>query len=123
MTLISAEPAARREPGVNVLLYGPPGTGKTELAKVAAQSAELELYEVEYADRDGNSLSGRDRYRSLQISQVFLKGSSKVALLFDEVEDVFPPISTEGRTFFDRREAKITSRGGASTRKVRRLHI
>ena len=86
---------ARKEPGVNVLLYGPPGTGKTELAKVAAQAAGLELYEVEYADRDGNSLSGRDRYRSLQISQVFLKGSGKVALLFDEVEDVFPPISTE----------------------------
>jgi SpoVK/Ycf46/Vps4 family AAA+-type ATPase len=86
---------AGKEPGVNVLLYGPPGTGKTELAKVAAQAAGLSLYEVEYADRDGNSLSGRDRYRSLQISQVFLKGSANVALLFDEVEDVFPPISTD----------------------------
>ena len=74
-----------------MLLYGPPGTGKTELAKVVAQAAGLDLYEVEYADRDGNSLSGRDRYRSLQISQVFLKGSPHVALLFDEVEDVFPP--------------------------------
>jgi SpoVK/Ycf46/Vps4 family AAA+-type ATPase len=62
---------------------------------VAAQAAGLELYEVEYADRDGNSLSGRDRYRSLQISQVFLKSSPQVALLFDEVEDVFPPISTD----------------------------
>ncbi len=80
-------------PGVNVLLYGPPGTGKTELAKVCAQEAGLSLYEVEYADRDGNSLSGRDRYRSLQISQVFLKGGRQVALLFDEVEDVFPPIT------------------------------
>ena len=86
---------ARHEPGVNVLLYGPPGTGKTELAKVAAQAADLDLYEVEYADRDGNSLSGRDRYRSLQISQVFLKASENVALLFDEVEDVFPPLSTD----------------------------
>lgn len=95
MTALLANAVARKEPGVNVLLYGPPGTGKTELAKVAAQSAGLELYEVEYADRDGNSLSGRDRYRSLQISQVFLKGSSRVALLFDEVEDVFPPISTD----------------------------
>jgi MoxR-like ATPase len=37
------------------LLYGPPGTGKTELAKVVAQAAGLELFEVEYADRDGNS--------------------------------------------------------------------
>jgi SpoVK/Ycf46/Vps4 family AAA+-type ATPase len=95
LTALLRNAVARREPGVNVLLYGPPGTGKTELAKVAAQAAGLELYEVEYADRDGNSLSGRDRYRSLQISQVFLKGSSTVALLFDEVEDVFPPISTD----------------------------
>ena len=95
MTALLRNAVARKEPGVNVLLYGPPGTGKTELAKVAAQAAGLELYEVEHADRDGNSLSGRDRYRSLQISQVFLKGSTNVALLFDEVEDVFPPISTD----------------------------
>ena len=95
LTALLSNAVARKESGVNVLLYGPPGTGKTELAKVAAQAAGLELYEVEYADRDGNSLSGRDRYRSLQISQVFLKGSPNVALLFDEVEDVFPPISTD----------------------------
>ena len=86
---------AGKEQGVNVLLYGPPGTGKTELAKVVAQAAGLDLFEVEHADRDGNSLSGRDRYRSLQIAQVFLKGSQRSALLFDEVEDVFPPISSE----------------------------
>jgi SpoVK/Ycf46/Vps4 family AAA+-type ATPase len=95
LTAMLRNAVTHKEPGVNVLLYGPPGTGKTELAKVAAQAAGLELYEVEYADRDGNSLSGRDRYRSLQISQVFLKGGSNVALLFDEVEDVFPPISTD----------------------------
>ncbi|WP_353094770.1 AAA family ATPase, partial [Methylibium sp.] len=95
---------ARHEPGVNVLLYGPPGTGKTELAKVAAQAAALELYEVESADRDGNSLSGRDRYRSLQMSQVFLKGSPNVALLFDEVEDVFPPLSNDAAQLMARLE-------------------
>jgi len=95
LTTLLRNAAERKEAGVNVLLYGPPGTGKTELAKVCAAAAGLELYEVEYADRDGNSLSGRDRYRSLQISQVFLKGSLGVALLFDEVEDVFPPISSE----------------------------
>ena len=86
---------ACKELGVNVLLYGPPGTGKTELAKVVVRAAGLDLFEVEHADRDGNSLSGRDRYRSLQIAQVFLKGSQHSALLFDEVEDVFPPISSE----------------------------
>jgi SpoVK/Ycf46/Vps4 family AAA+-type ATPase len=111
MTALLANAVARKEVGVNVLLYGPPGTGKTELAKVAAQSAGLELYEVEYADRDGNSLSGRDRYRSLQISQVFLKGSDKVALLFDEVEDVFPPISTDAAQLMARMD---TGDGGLS---------
>ncbi len=95
---------AGKEQGVNVLLYGPPGTGKTELAKVVAQAAGLDLFEVEYADRDGNSLSGRDRYRSLQIAQVFLKGSAHSALLFDEVEDVFPPISSEAAQLMARSE-------------------
>ena len=95
---------AGKEAGVNVLLYGPPGTGKTELAKVVAHAAGLDLFEVEYADRDGNSLSGRDRYRSLQIAQVFLKGSSHSALLFDEVEDVFPPISSEAAQLMARSE-------------------
>jgi SpoVK/Ycf46/Vps4 family AAA+-type ATPase len=99
----------RKEPGVNVLLYGPPGTGKTELAKVVAQSAGLELFEVEYADRDGNSLSGRDRYRSLQIAQVFLKGANQAALLFDEVEDVFPPISVDAAQLMARQEQQAMS--------------
>ncbi len=98
------EAVARKEPGVNVLLYGPPGTGKTELARVVAQAAGLELFEVEYADRDGNALSGRDRYRSLQIAQVFLKGTAHSALLFDEVEDVFPPISSEAAQYMARAE-------------------
>ncbi len=99
----------RKELGVNVLLYGPPGTGKTELAKVVAQAAGLDLYEVEYADRDGNSLSGRDRYRSLQIAQVFLKGSPKVALMFDEVEDVFPSVSIDAANLMARQEQQAFS--------------
>ncbi len=111
LTALLRNAVAQKEPGVNVLLYGPPGTGKTELAKVAAQAAGLELYEVEYADREGNSLSGRDRYRSLQISQVFLKGSQSVALLFDEVEDVFPPISNDAAQLMARLD---TGDGGTS---------
>ena len=109
---------ARKEPGVNVLLYGPPGTGKTELAKVVTQSAGLELFEVEYADRDGNSLSGRDRYRSLQIAQVFLKGSAQAALLFDEVEDVFPPISSEAAQMLARAEQVAAPASGSVSGKA-----
>ena len=104
---------AQKEPGVNVLMYGPPGTGKTELAKVVAQAAGLALYEVESSDRDGNALSGRDRYRSLQIAQVFLKGSTHSALLFDEVEDVFPPISSEAAQLMARSD-QLTAPGSGS---------
>jgi SpoVK/Ycf46/Vps4 family AAA+-type ATPase len=75
----------------------------------------LNLYEVENADRDGNSLSGRDRYRSLQISQVFLKGSPEVALLFDEVEDVFPPISGEAAQIIARLDSSDAAAGGVSS--------
>jgi SpoVK/Ycf46/Vps4 family AAA+-type ATPase len=108
----------RKEPGVNVLLYGPPGTGKTELAKVVAHATGLELFEVEYADRDGNSLSGRDRYRSLQIAQVFLKGSAQAALLFDEVEDVFPPISSEAAQMMARAEQIVAPPSGSVSGKA-----
>ena len=102
---------ATKAQGVNVLLYGPPGTGKTELAKVVAAEAGLDLFEVEYADRDGNSLSGRDRYRSMQIAQVFLKGSLEAALLFDEVEDVFPPISVDAAGLMARAEQQAMPAG------------
>ena len=95
---------ARGEAGVNILLYGPPGTGKTELARVVAEAAGLKLFEVEYADREGHSLSGRDRYRSLQMAQAFLKGSAQAVLLFDEVEDVFPPLSAEAAQLMARSE-------------------
>jgi SpoVK/Ycf46/Vps4 family AAA+-type ATPase len=109
---------ARKEPGVNVLMYGPPGTGKTELARVVAQAAGLDLFEVEYADRDGNSFSGRDRYRSLQIAQVFLKGSVQAALLFDEVEDVFPPISSEAAQLMARAEQVAAPSNGSVSGKA-----
>ncbi|AOW15282.1 ATPase [Hydrogenophaga crassostreae] len=112
------EAVARKEPGVNILLYGPPGTGKTELARVVAAAAKLELFEVEYADRDGNALSGRDRYRSLQIAQVFLKGTAQSALLFDEVEDVFPPISSEAAQFMARAEQVSAPSSGSVSGKA-----
>jgi SpoVK/Ycf46/Vps4 family AAA+-type ATPase len=112
------EAVARKEPGVNILLYGPPGTGKTELARVVAAAARLELFEVEYADRDGNALSGRDRYRSLQIAQVFLKGTAQSALLFDEVEDVFPPISSEAAQYMARAEQVSAPSNGSVSGKA-----
>jgi SpoVK/Ycf46/Vps4 family AAA+-type ATPase len=118
LTTLLRNAVATKTPGVNVLLYGPPGTGKTELARVCAAAAGLELFEVEYADRDGNSLSGRDRYRSLQISQVFLKASPNVGLLFDEVEDVFPPVSADAAQLLARLDASDAQPTGSVSGKA-----
>jgi SpoVK/Ycf46/Vps4 family AAA+-type ATPase len=118
LTQLLRNAAAKKSPGVNVLLYGPPGTGKTELARVCAQAAGLALFEVEAADREGNSLSGRDRYRSLQISQVFLKNTPQVALLFDEVEDVFPPISADAAQLMARMDAGDMKTSGSVSGKA-----
>ncbi|MEZ5654082.1 MAG: AAA family ATPase [Burkholderiaceae bacterium] len=100
MTALLKSSGAAGERGVNVLIYGPPGTGKTEFAKLIAVEAGLELYEVDCLDKEGNSLSGKERYRSLQVSQAFLKGRQRAAVLFDEVEDVFPPAVSESNGLF-----------------------
>src|SRR5262249_24847599 len=55
-----------------------------------------------------------DRYRSLQISQVFLRGSAHVALLFDEVEDVFPAIPSDTAQLM----ARLDAGDGASSASV-----
>jgi SpoVK/Ycf46/Vps4 family AAA+-type ATPase len=112
LVALLSEAVRRQEKGVNVLLYGPPGTGKTEFARLVARAAACELYEVDCLDREGNSLSGKERYRSLQVSQAFLKGRAGAALLFDEVEDVFPPISEPVLNLFGAEEARGTAVNG-----------
>ena len=102
----------QQERGVNVLIYGPPGTGKTEFAKLISQQAGLELYEVDCLDKESNSLSGKERYRSLQVSQAFLKGRPQAAILFDEVEDVFPPMSADPGGLFSADEPRGHSVNG-----------
>jgi SpoVK/Ycf46/Vps4 family AAA+-type ATPase len=97
---------ARGERGINVLIYGPPGTGKTEFSKLIAKEAGCELYEVDCLDKDGNSLNGKERYRSLQVSQAFLKGRHNTALLFDEVEDVFPTMPSEVLNLFGQDDSR-----------------
>jgi SpoVK/Ycf46/Vps4 family AAA+-type ATPase len=110
--LIGAACKTQTELGINVLIYGPPGTGKTQFARAIAATAACELYEVECIDKDGSSLSGRDRYRSLQVSQAFLKGRAGTAILFDEVEDVFPPAGRELTNLFGQDDARAPSVGG-----------
>ena len=95
-----------REKGVNVLLYGPPGTGKTEFARLIAHRAGCELYEVDCLDREGNSLSGKERYRSLRVRRGFHRGRRGAAMLWDGVEDVCPPISEPVLNLFGAEESR-----------------
>ena len=78
-----------RIPGTNLLLYGPPGVGKTEYAAVLAEAVGAELYEVDYADEDGDPIRGERRLHAFNLGQRLLARRDNALLLFDEVEDVF----------------------------------
>lgn len=80
---------AERIPGTNLLLYGPPGVGKTEYAAALAEALGAELYEVDYANQDGDPISGERRVRAFNLGQRLLACCDNALLLFDEVEDVF----------------------------------
>ena len=74
--------------GVNIFVHGAPGTGKSELARLIAQEAGCELYEVASQDENDEPLKGRERLRSLIAAQsIFSK--SRALILFDETEDIF----------------------------------
>jgi SpoVK/Ycf46/Vps4 family AAA+-type ATPase len=49
---------------------------------------------------------------------VFLKGSAQAALLFDEVEDVFPPISSEAAQLMARAEQVVAPPSGSVSGKA-----
>lgn len=78
-----------RLPGANLLLYGPAGVGKTVYATALAQAIGAELYEVAYADEDGDPIRGERRLRAFNLCQRLLAPRNNAILLFDEIEDVF----------------------------------
>jgi len=82
--------------GVNILLYGLPGTGKTELSKTIAEVLGTKLYEVSYADSDGDPIEGEARLRLYKTAQALFFNSRNL-LMYDEAEDIFE--SYEGGFF------------------------
>lgn len=90
----------KRQAGVNLLIYGMPGAGKTELAKLLAKTVGAALFEVCYADKDGNAVQGNARFAACKLTQQLLAKKRQPSLiLFDEAEDVFPCNSAS--FFFD----------------------
>ena len=76
--------------GRNILIYGEPGVGKTELVHTLAQSSGVRLFEVSVKDEDGGPHDKSSRLRAYKLAQKLLSNRKNVALLFDEIEDVFP---------------------------------
>lgn len=87
----------RRSSGANILIYGSPGTGKTEMVRTLAGDLAMALYEVKYADPEGRSLEGAQRFSAYLISQQILRTDEQSAVLFDEVEDVFNDDTSKGK--------------------------
>lgn len=97
--------------GSNILLYGPPGCGKTELAKALMAGLGTTLYEISYADDDGDPIDGEQRLQNFNFCQHALKGKANVALMFDEMEDVLSG-SDDSQGFFGLAKWRGANKGG-----------
>ncbi len=81
---------AAKEQGTNILFYGVPGTGKTEFVKALSNQLGADLYEISFADDEGDPITGHERLRAYNLCQRVLAGRRNALLMFDEIEDVFP---------------------------------
>lgn len=98
-----------RAQGANVLLYGPSGCGKTEMVKALAAELGFALYEIAYADEDGDAIDGEQRLHNFNFCQQALKGKENVLLLFDEMEDV---LADDTFSLFEFTQRRSSARGG-----------
>lgn len=78
------------ERGVNIMLHGKPGVGKNEFVQALAKELQVELFEVSFADEDGDPIKGEARLKAYALCQKLLASHDNAMLLFDEIEDVFP---------------------------------
>ena len=73
--------------GVNILLYGDVGTGKTQLCKLIANKAGVNMYSVKM-QINSQEADRRGRLGDLKSKQTILSKLGNSCILFDEAEDV-----------------------------------
>ncbi len=86
-----ANAARKGRKGVNVLIHGIPGTGKTEFMRLVAGQSGLVAMEVPNSNSDGEARSPAERLRAYRLIQSMFGHQREGLVLFDEVEDLFPP--------------------------------
>jgi transitional endoplasmic reticulum ATPase len=79
-----------RVQGVNILLHGKPGVGKTEFVQSLVADLGADLYEIAFANEDGDPIKGTERLHAFNFCQRLLARTTNAVLMFDEIEDVFP---------------------------------
>lgn len=97
--------------GANILFWGKPGVGKSEYVQSLTAALGMDLYEISFADEDGNQIKGEGRLRAYSLCQRLLARSKNSLLMFDEIEDVFP---SNGSAFIRMLFGEKNSRGGTT---------
>ena len=95
--------------GANILLYGAPGTGKSEFARLLAEHAGLTAFDVQSSDKEGDPVAGKSRLGIFAISQRFLSEREQSLVIFDEIEDVFPDMTSSFDSLFGRGSSRARS--------------
>lgn len=98
-----AKAAEKGRKGVNVLIHGIPGTGKTEFMRLVAERSKLTPMEVPNSNPDGEARSPAERLRAYRLIQSMFGHQRGGLVLFDEVEDLFPPVHPLAALFGDAR--------------------
>lgn len=88
--------------GINILLYGGVGTGKTEFAKLVAQNAKVDLYEVDFPIRDKEEKSRYARIQDLKSKGEILSRVENTCILFDEAEDIMNNFTSSTKAYFNK---------------------
>ncbi len=94
--------AKNKVKGINILLYGHVGTGKTQFARLAANRAKLDMFEITSEAEENKEASKSDRLIDLYSKQNILSDVNNACILFDEAEDVMNRYSYSSKAYLNK---------------------